>query len=125
MRPKEQKYAMERVEEIALQKFSAIRDALPIIMAKRLTYEQALRLIRSGKIKLKIKKDKKLYGYDDFSDVFDLKGHHDYQGEDSYDEKLYKKKTEPIRKERQRIKDQIMLGDTTKALRLIEDFAKK
>lgn len=123
MKPAEQKYAMERIAGLAKEKLTAIRKSLTVVKAKKLTYGQALRLIKSGKIKLDYPKSKELHRYDEFSDVFDLKGHHDYHGSGGYDEALYSKKAAPVRKEVQRIKDQIMLGDATEALKLIEKFS--
>ncbi|MCQ9208611.1 MAG: hypothetical protein NG712_04450, partial [Omnitrophica bacterium] len=107
------------------QKCYAIEKAMPVIFAKKLTYDQALKLIRVGKIKMIPRmKDRTLYRSDDFDDVFDVTSLHDYNGSDSYDTKAYNKKCAPIHAEALRIKDQIMLGDAAEALKMIEAFAK-
>jgi len=125
MRHTEQKYARERVDNILCDKLAKIKGSLPIIKAKKMTYQEAVRLIISGDIKLKQKvRNKELRNYDDFSDIFDVGKHHDYRGEDAFDPKLYDSKALPIKQEAQRIKDQIMLGDSIEALRMIEAFAK-
>ncbi len=125
MKPREQAYAMERIEEIAEQKFRAIEKELPVLKPKRITYKRALVLIKQGKIKLKPNyPDRELYSNDDFDNVFDVTEYHeDTYNFSPYDKKAYEKKAEPIRKEVRRIKDQIMLGDATEALKLIEEFA--
>ena len=125
MKLTEQKYAMGRITDLCDQKLSAIEESIPVIEAKKITYEQAVRKIKGGEIKLRpAKKNKVLHNYDDFGDIFDLTGHHDYRGSDTYDKKAYQKRCAPIRAEAQRIKDQIMLGDAAKALKMIEAFAK-
>ncbi len=101
MKPSEQKYAMERIQGIARQKLSSVEKAMPIIKTKKLTYWQALKLIRSGKIKLNpVYKDRALSGYDDFRDVFDLKEHHDYSGSDHYDNDKYNNRNQLVQPKR-------------------------
>ena len=124
MKPAEQKYAMERVRLIGRGKINAIREAMPLLKPKALTYGQALRLIKTGKIKLKFRTGKKLDSYDDFKDAFDVSDYHTYGSQDEYDVEAFEKKVGPIRKEIRRIQDQIMLGDAEKALKLIEAFEK-
>lgn len=125
MKPAEQKYAMSRIDDLCDQKLRMIEESMPVIKAKKITYEQAVRKIKKGEIKLcPAKKNRPLHNYDDFEDIFDLNGHHDYRSSDTYDKKAYKKKEAPVLIEAQRIKDQIMLGDATEALKMIEAFAK-
>jgi len=116
---------MERIQNIARRKVSAIQDAMPVTKAKKINYKRAVALIKQGKIVLKPRyPNRELYYADDFEDIFDVKGHHEYNGKDTYNQALCDKKTAPIYNESRRIQDQIMLGDATEALKLIEKFAK-
>ncbi|KKM86002.1 hypothetical protein LCGC14_1283340 [marine sediment metagenome] len=124
MKPAEQKYAMERVRDIGNHKINAIRRAMPLLKPKTLTYSQVLKLIKSGKVKLKFRAGKILDSYDRFNDAFDVTGRHIYGSQEEYDQEVFNRKADPIRKEIRRIQDQIMLGDAEKALALIEAFAK-
>ncbi len=125
MTKSEQQYAIDRIAGLCRQKCYVIEKAMPVTRAKKITYGQALSRIKAGKIKLIHRmKDRGLGWRDDFSDIFDVKDHHDYNGSDSYDEKACSKKCAPIHAEALRIKDQIMLGDSAEALKMIEAFAK-
>ena len=119
----EQQYAMDRVKGISQDKIGAIREVMPVTKPPILTYGEALKLIKAGKIKLRVKPARTLHYSDDFRNVFSFDSRHDFNGRETIDEKAFEKKAAPIRKERQRIQDQIMLGDAEKALKLIEAFA--
>ncbi len=121
----QKKYAMERVQVIAIDKVEAIKKAMPIIPTKTLNYRKALRLIKTGAVKLVANPNKALDSYADFTDVFDFKDYHDfdYRGV-RHDTKGLKEKTDVVWDECTRIKDQIMLGDAEEALKLIQAFEK-
>jgi hypothetical protein len=126
MNKREQEYAIERINYLANQKLEAIKDALPVLKPKRITYTKAVALIKQGKILINPKfRNKELYSNDDFDNVFDVtKYHEERYNFTPYDEDKFKKKAAPIYAEVTRIKDQIMLGDATEALKMIEEFAK-
>ena len=128
MNQTQKKYAIERVEFILRCKVATIKEAMPKkAVPKRLTYRQAVKHIMGGKVKLDkgIIPSEEMYHYKNIGDMFDFSA---YRTTNSYDEHYdvdaFNRKTTPLWKECQRIKDQVMLGDSDEALKLIEEFAK-
>jgi len=128
MNQTQKKYAMLRVEDILEHKARKIRKAMPKSpVKKQLTYRQAAKLIKDGKVKLHVDMppNKTMYDCKYITDMFDFS---DYCTREprgpGYDEDACMKKIKPFHVECQRIRDQIMLGDSEEALKLIDEFAK-
>lgn len=124
----QKKYAIERVDGILEWKINQIKAAMPRIpVLKQLTYKQAAKLIKDGTVKLDkdVAPTQKMYKCKNITDMFDFSDYRtDSYNQDKYDVDDCNKKTAPLYKECQRIKDQIMLGDAEEALKLIERFSK-
>ncbi len=128
MNQPQKKYAIERVEYILKCKTATIKAAMPRKpVPRRVTYRQAVKLIKDGKVKLdkSIAVNEEMYHYKNIADMFDFSAYRTTAScSEEYDVDAFNKKTIPFYKECQRIKDQIMLGDSEEALRLIEAFEK-
>lgn len=119
MKHSEQKYCMDRVTAIYHNKNSEIVTQYTK-KGKELTEEARARLVRTGKVKLKPQYKNRITRYADVDDVFDFTA---AGYGDQVDTKGMAKAQEELTAEYRRVKDLIMLGDSTEALELIEAFA--
>jgi hypothetical protein len=127
MNQTQKKYAMQRVNEVLMCKAKKIREGMPKKpVEKQLTYKQAVKLIREGKVKLHADTppNKAMYNCRYITDMFDFSAHCTRQSNGSDYDTAAAKKIAPLENECQRIKDQLMLGDATEALEMIAAFEK-
>lgn len=111
----QQNYAIQRIKDIAQQK----RCSIPVPEKVYLTFDQKYDQIKNGVAKIKSRKG---------SDRFDIESIFEFQNpaEDKYKIALQQRdeRVKLINKECDRICDQIRLGDSKEALKLIESFMK-
>lgn len=115
----QRKYAMERVKELLQEKTTALRKK-HLKASKPLTPEQKLQMIYNGTVDMVTRR--KWTSTMLFIDAYDFKG---LNGELVLDEKAFEKESIPLHRKAAAIRDQIMLGDTDTAIKLLEEFAKE
>jgi hypothetical protein len=121
MNQTQKKYAIERINTILHRKLADVKQRF-ITKGKKLTYEERLQLIRSKKVWLKTEKaliGKRSYDLNDIDDVFDFSK---YEYASTLDQNGYDKIADKIEKKATLIKDHIMIGSASEALKMIEDF---
>ena len=114
------KYALERVNQI----FNAKLDRIRTDCTKGEdgpSVEMRATLIKQGKVKIKPSVTK-INKYTDVCEVFDFSK---FETKTVFDEKKYNEKVNKLTIEMETIKDEIVLGDEEKALRLLEKFSEK
>ena len=121
MKATEKNYAIARVSELCRDKIGAVPNPV-----KSLSRTDKLELIASGRVKLKTKKEimgltAHRYGTPDIDDVFNFSKFEVpcEKAKLEYDNKLAE-----IRRKAQSVKDEIMLGDEQRALKLLREFEK-
>ena len=107
-------HAKSRITAKARGKKAAIEKKLK--KGKFLTAERRCLLLKQGKVKLK-KGMTRIDSYDDVRHVFDFSPF-----EQAFDSKEYDKQSAIIDKDVVKLIDELILGDTEQALRLIEKF---
>lgn len=107
-------YANKRIYGLAQSKKEAAK--IKFTTGEPLTKERRATLLRQGKVKL-LKGITKINGYDDVVDVFDFS-----KFEPKLDEKRYLKECKSIDAEKLKLSDELMLGDTQRALDIISEF---
>ena len=112
-------YAMARVNEIAGQRRVKSQNK-HTTKSKYLQLEKRLSLIRTGKVKLNAKCSTGTNN-PSITSAFDFSK---YENKGGVDWDKVNKEMEPIEKEANRIKDNIMLGSETEALAMIAKFEK-
>jgi len=118
MNKQEKQYAVNRIDSMAAEKCAAIK-AKNTVKGVCFSGAQRLKAFRDGKFK--IKSDAKEIGrYTDLCNVVEFTE----EREDEVNESKVKAESQKVMDEAQRIKDQMMLGDATEALKMIERFAK-
>lgn len=116
------KYAMSRIDEIWREKSSIITDECTT-PAKIVTAEDFIRLVKEGKVTVKPDwdgDDNVANSYLRLESLFDLSK---FQRPAKVDTKRQKDRQGKLHNEVVRIKDQLMLGDLTAALAMIEKLA--
>jgi len=124
MTPTQRNYAITRVNEILTEKERAVRKGCLRQEARNLTYDEAVKLIITGVIKPKKQKGTLTYDhYTHFGDVFDVEAATDYYRPNStYDEKAFSKTMAAVRERALVIKDRLILGDASEALKMVNEF---
>ena len=107
-------HAKSRINAKARAKKEALKKKLT--KGKDLTYESKLPLLKQGKVKLN-KGLKGIGRYDSVIDTFDFSPF-----EPTFDSKEFNKQSSIIGKDVTKLIDELILGDTEQALRLIEKF---
>lgn len=120
MNMQQRSYAFGRIAGVVQAQEKALRAA-HTKAAKRITDEERAELVRSGKVKLKAS-IRTISTYTDVDDAFDFSK---FVWDDKLDLAAFDKAFLPIKAEADRVRDQIMLGDSTEALQAIEAFAAK
>lgn len=118
MNKSEKDYAFKRVSSICRRKESAIKSKFPkanICLTKR----EKVASIKSGKAKLKKNIDYSSYRLE-IEDVFEWPKKADIENA----KKLVNIEISSLHKHTTKVKDEIMLGDEEKALKLIREFEK-
>ena len=120
MKATEKNYAIARVSELCRDKIGAVPNPV-----KSLSLTDKLELIASGKVKLKTKKEildsaAHYYGTPVIDSVFDFSKFEIpcEKAKLEYDNKLAE-----IRRKAQSVKDEIMLGDEQRALKLLRNWS--
>lgn len=121
MNQQQRNYVIKRVREILITKEKELRKSLTK-NAIRITKRARLTLLQNDKVK--IKSDSALSKLNDWdldyvSCVFDFS---EFEQPKKFDDEKYKKKSLVIKKEANRIIDQLMVGDAKEALVLIKSF---
>lgn len=130
MTKQQRDYAVEQVVALRRSAVCTIEEKHPIPTRKRLTTDDLVRLVRTGKVKMYPENEtRNISGTVYLRELFNFEPIEAKIAKDdkAVTAKAYKainKETAPIRKEAARIIDQIMLGDSAEALKLIESFAK-
>lgn len=125
MTPTQRNYAIGRVNDIVKTKEQAIRKGCLLQDARTLTYKELARLIVKGVIKPKKENENDEYtgGYAYLKDVFDINAAPDhFRRNATYDEKACSKKMTAVRERALVIKDKLMLGDASEALKMVNEF---
>ena len=125
MTPTQRNYAIARVEDIVKTKEKAVRKGCLLQDARTLTYKELARLIVKGVIKPKKENENDEYtgGYAYLKDVFDIYAATDhFRRNATYDEKACEKQMAAVRERAVAIKDRLMLGDASEALKMVNDF---
>lgn len=120
MKPTQINYAVTRLDEITRDKTAALEEKFST-PAKILTVADLVKGIKNGSVKPRteyLTNDVHRHSY--VSSVFDLSGL-----EPKFDGKGYAKAVKPLQDEYTKIKDKLVLGDASEALKLIEAFAAK
>lgn len=117
MNTTQMKYALARVGEVAARKTRELQDALTT-PAKDITEKERAELVRSGKVKLH-SHITAISSYADVVNVFDFSKY--THGKIISPE--FTKEAGDIATQADRIRDQIMLGDESVAMKLLEAFA--
>lgn len=115
MNAAQRKYALERVTQIEGARVAALRDRMTT-PAKSISKEERVRLVVSGKVK--VRKDLTQWPYHT-DDAFDFSQY-------SWDKKVspdFDDEAAKIKERASSVRDMIMLGDAAEALRLLNDFA--
>jgi len=121
MNATEKKYLRDRIADIRMKKQRELQDHM-YATAITLTSEERLNLVIAGKVKLKSKRklnELKNHQKDYIKDVYDFSYH-----ENPYDSDLYNEKAKILREEEIRVVDQVMLGESDEALKLMKEFEK-
>jgi len=119
MNKQEKQYATGRIDSIASEKCAAIKDK-HVVKGVSLSPQQRLKAFRDGKFKIKSGVIA-IHGYTDLCNVIDFTD----EREDVKDDAKIAAECAKVLSESVRIKDQLMLGDATEALKMIEKFAAK
>ena len=117
MNQTQKKYAIERVNQISMQKCTKV-ELEYTVKSVRLTMDMKIKMVQKGKVPFK-KNHTYQNGTIYLKEIFDFSS---FEKDGGTDYSKSRKKTDPIRKECQRIKDQIMLGGAEEALKMIEKF---
>lgn len=117
MNKQQREYALKRIKEIHYQKVEDIKKPY-FVEEKRLTPEQAVSLVLRKKVPVKTNLPNREARYLDLFECFDFSEQH-YR---SYYKKGWEKAVDKLDKQREKIEDELMLGDTEKALQLIAQF---
>jgi hypothetical protein len=107
----EKKYALERVDAIKRQRLATLQKTHP---ATRLSCEEKIHRLRSGNFAVDSTEKKHRWWYEWIVFAGDEKG--------SYAD-AYFPLAEAVEEEARKVKDLIMLGDGSEALRLLSEFA--
>jgi len=120
MNQTQKKYALERIDILTIQKLKKLRTKYTR-QSKSLTNKERYNLIKAGKVPMRSEKefDKFNYQKDRVNNVFVFSK---YEWDTTLNTKEYNPRKEKILNESQKIKDQIMLGDAEKALKMIQEF---
>lgn len=118
MTKSEKDYALKRVRDICRDKESAIKEKYPKTN-KRLTNKEKVALIKSGKATLKKDIDYAPYRLE-INDIFE------WPVNNKIEKTLAQmnKEISSLNKHAIKVKDEIMLGDNARALKLIREFEK-
>lgn len=125
MNQDQKKYAMKRVEQIERAKRDQIKKSDYTTPAITFDAAKRLKLFKAGKYKLSpaMKEEtnnpfERCYVY--FNKAFLFDG----EREESFDDKKFDAARDKISNQANKIRDQIMLGDSEKALAMIQEFEK-
>ena len=118
MNTSEKKYAISRIDGIVCDKQQEI-DRKTETEAVRLTYEDKMGLVRQGAVKLR--KNITYYGQPTFNDMFDFAKHETPRKVNSAERA---KLTASLLAKAHTVRDEVMLGDSKEALKLIAEFEK-
>lgn len=118
--PAEKKYAIERVTQICHQK-TIVAKGKYVTPKKKLIAEEKYQLISKGKVKLfpETHSNMSRLEYVDLVDAFDFSA---YESDEIESDK-YQPVVEKINALKQSACDQIMLGDSQEAMRIIQELS--
>ena len=117
MKRDQQRYAMIRIDEALRDKLGDAR-ATHTTPVKQPTAMQKREAIKRGAVGLK------RHGWSLSTPIEDCYSFDGLQGEATTDEAAYRKEARKLRERASKVKDEIMLGDEAKALKLIREFCK-
>jgi len=121
MNATEKKYLLERIRRITWDKERELNKKFTV-GPKTLTPTDFLKLVKSGKIKLH-KDCEEVYWTLDISKVFNLSKYvHRYS---ETDDEALEQAQEGLKLQRTALEDNIMLGEASKALELLQAFEKE
>lgn len=121
MKQEQRKYAMFRVKEIKRKLVDDIKKEY-YVPAHYLSLHEKYSLVKNGLVKL-IPFNEMYYDYTDFRDAFDWSSYERKEG--FKDEEEMNGRLDAIELEASKIEDQIMLGDSAGALKLLNEFMEK
>lgn len=120
MRPMQITYAVQRLDEIANTKLSALKTNFTTEV-KPFTVADFIKEVKAGRIKVHPGYEgNDVCRHNYISSIFHIPNR-----ESKFDNKNYEKAAAPIRKEYASIKDKLILGDASDAIKLLEAFATK
>lgn len=118
---KEKDYAMRRVNSIFYEKKAVIAQK-HYTAAVELSIDKKWIMVKQGKAKIHPKYSKiRPTRHELWADIFDWSKH---EKAAMHNEVAIEKELEPIRRKSTAIEDTIMLGDSDKALKMIQEFEK-
>jgi hypothetical protein len=118
MNPQQRKYAMERIDRVAMVKISQAKKKYTT-EAVTLKNEEKLKLIKDGAVKLKNLDIIKGQYCPDLYPSFDFSKH---ESPEKLDSEKYDKVDKTITRLAVQAKDNIMLGDASEALKIIAEM---
>jgi len=125
MNQTQKNYAMDRIRGIERDKIQALRNKFTH-PGKILTGEEKIELLLEGSVSLKgsdeLKTIARRYNNPNINDVFDFT---EFECPEKFEGKSFDKEKAKIIKQSTKIKDQLMLGNAEKALKMITDFETK
>lgn len=111
-------YAMERLDNVYREKRHAIHNECTT-KGKVVTVDALVGLIKSGKLKVKTSGSRVIDRYIDISTVFNLEP---FQSEDELDKEKHDSRIKKLDDEFTKIKDELVIGDSDKAMELLKRF---
>lgn len=120
MTPEQIEYAKSKIVKIRKIAYSKTKKRFIVKEPNPLTVESFEELINSGSIKF-IRRSRSLTSHHRLGDLFDLSG---FNSNPEYDHEAYNEALVPIDKAFDAAMDELMLGDSKEALKLIKEFSK-
>ena len=123
MNQSQKKYAIERIDDLLCAKLIELKK-ICTTPGKSLTSEERIKLIRSKKVWLK--PESALSGLDRYAlaNIHKVFNFSKYEYPSILDREKYEPIADVIQYRATRIKDQIMLGSASEALKMVHDFEK-
>lgn len=117
MTEEQRRYLIRRVDEVLTSKIADVRERLTTL-GKEISDDERAILLQTGKVKLK----PHITRITDYTEVVDAFDFSKYEYEEKINVKDFDREKRGLRRTANRIKDQIVLGPSEQALKLLEKF---